>query len=426
MDPVFAGSDSNFTALDVLPPFPPTPPYSPPSAYELFEEAQKALWLQADATHAIRPITQMWIGVSVLVAIPTIFVLPKHYLRVSASKDDPTRRRTLRLSGEAVRAARYGFLPCCSMMLCSIYQTTFEVGMVGLGLEVAFLFTILTWKFTQKLCSRTIQQAQARHESRDRSRSVDAMIEKLDSIKWQYDATNVYQDLTAEPVRVVSIAAAQCMLVGFYVAALVLAGQPDFTSIQTFVFYYASTLLQVVISDRYGERVLSSNAKWRLLFQLAEYKEYEVQVANEKICVAGCVQTLWIRYYLDFLVNKIGLILISAGLSLQLAASSDFMEFVLNAAAVTFVLDLDDLTSAKCFKICSRDALDPESSESHSLPEAGSASPRRLDDRPAPLSVDDASTPRPAAASVGSKRSAVTLQRTTSTLAKGQIASGHI
>ena len=146
-------------------------------------------------------------------------------------------------------------------------------------------------------------------------------------------AENVYSDLDTPFLLVLVYGAAQIMLVGFYIYSLYTNGRPDFTNTDTYLFYFAGCLFQIILFSKHqGEDagILVWASKGRLFFK------------NDKLVVVDHWQIL-IRQVLDIAINMCASKVIYISLPLQLAGTSTtYFDFMLNSCATAFILELDD------------------------------------------------------------------------------------
>jgi hypothetical protein len=166
--------------------------------------------------------------------------------------------------------------------------------------------------------------------------------------------------------RVAIICIVQAMLVFFYIHGLLTSEPPDFAAWTTFLYFWGGCLISVVIcynGDGIFKGTLAPLDFWATLAHstddLGDGRENRRLVCCESgkaFSPTKCEYS--VRWYLFTLVNVGCQALLIGTLPLLLAQSEVPMDFVLNAAATIFVIELDDLADPKTFEIYRRAPVD--------------------------------------------------------------------
>ena len=154
----------------------------------------------------------------------------------------------------------------------------------------------------------------------------------LESDTDERKADNVYHDIGTPLLTVLVYAAAQIMLVGFYIYSLYTNGRPDFINTDTYIFYFAGCLFQIILISKHQE------GDGRMLEWAGEGRLFK----DGKPVKIGRLNIL-IRQILDLAINICAAPVIYLSLPLQLAGTSTtYFDFMLNSCATAFILELDD------------------------------------------------------------------------------------
>ena len=142
------------------------------------------------------------------------------------------------------------------------------------------------------------------------------------------------------------VAAAQVMLCCFYAYALATNGRPDFTKTDTYLFYFAGTLVQIVLCGRLkaseASKRFEASKRVYVMAKAALSEDMPLYEENGNVFRIAPWE-INIRQALDFLINIAGGGFILLALPLQLAGTSEnYFDFLLNSCATIFILDLDD------------------------------------------------------------------------------------
>jgi len=250
-----------------------------------------------------------------------------------------------------------------STLLFGGYQRDYHVaGYVLVGLS----FLLLVCKMLTKFCGflKLLNTPAGRSIKANRGKGVDKKETKSKATKSTAEpaasepaaavrerkARSVYSDLGTPFLLVLVYGAAQIMLVGFYIYSLYTNGRPDFTNTDTYIFYFAGCLFQIILFSKHqGEDagILVWASKGRLFFK------------NDKLVVVDHWQIL-LRQVLDIAINMCASNVIYISLPLQLAGTSTtYFDFMLNSCATAFILELDD-KEGRTYVLKTRAELDAE------------------------------------------------------------------
>ena len=157
-----------------------------------------------------------------------------------------------------------------------------------------------------------------------------AVDSETENVGTELKATNVYSDVETPFLILLVYGAAQIMLVVFYIYSLYTNGRPDFTSTDTYIFYFAGCLFQIIRFSKHqnGDAQILSNIRQGTLFK----DDKPVVVAEWEI---------FVRQVLDLAINVCAALVIYLSLPLQLAGTSTtYFDFLLNSCATVFILEL--------------------------------------------------------------------------------------
>ena len=167
-----------------------------------------------------------------------------------------------------------------------------------------------------------------------------------------YQVDDVYLDMNTSTIRVVSTFFCQGALLTMFSYLIFKEGQPDFASFQTYAFYFLGAAIQMVKADawtikdkaHYTDNILKS------LDHITENFNGNAAIGEFLLRISPAV-----------LINLFGRDMILLLLPFHLAQSEDTMDFVLNAIAAYFILDLDDLKESKEMTFLSTNQEDKQS-----------------------------------------------------------------
>lgn len=189
-----------------------------------------------------------------------------------------------------------------------------------------------------------------------RDKYIQEMCRKVDSLT----ADNVYGDFCGNKYRrVLLLAIGQLALLAMFVSGLVLRGSPPFNDKRAYTFYWVGILVEAcyVAGRSQFETAFTNYAFFVNTLRAAQ--------SNNKVCVMagqGGMKPeqypllyndykLWVRFLLSMAVNNTGFLLIMLVLPMQLSWSDEPTEFVLNAVAAFFIVELDDLSNPVEYKV---------------------------------------------------------------------------
>ena len=245
-----------------------------------------------------------------------------------------------------------------STLLLGGYQRDFHVaGFVLVGLSLLLLVILVLDEFNMLDQIRKFREAKesaaaavsrkaessAGGPNEDADRTVDAKNVDADPASvvpesgdtQEITAKNVYSDPDKPLFTVLVYAAAQLILVGFYVYSLYMNGRPDFTNTDTYMFYFAGCLFQYILASKH-QGVDTS--------MLDKIREERVFKDGEQVKMGAW--NIFIRKVLDITVNLGAASVIYGSIPLQLAGTSTTpYDFMLNSCATVFILELDDKES---------------------------------------------------------------------------------
>ena len=238
-----------------------------------------------------------------------------------------------------------------SVLLLGGYQRDYNVaGYVLVGLSLLLLVCcLLDTSFSSFKAIRKAAKAKATEKAKEavkvtadakavvavKAKAVPKATEKMD-VDTEWKADNVYSDLETPFLLVLVYGAAQIMLVGFYIYSLYTNGRPDFTNTDTYIFYFAGCLFQIILFSKDARALggaapkILSSARNRTLFK------------NDELVVVA-EWNIFFRQVLDIAINVCAAPVIYFSLPLQLAGTStNYFDFLLNSCATVFILELDD------------------------------------------------------------------------------------
>jgi len=162
------------------------------------------------------------------------------------------------------------------------------------------------------------------------------------------EAADIYQDLSKPFVNMATMGFAQCILLAFFVLGLFQSGVPDFTSRTVFFYYFAGCVVQAMLIVQKEPSVLRFDASamifWIYAFRHAGGSFVEADKDDSKPITVSC-SNLVVRFTLWTMVNVVGQTALIMTVPLLLCTSQTYMDFVLNAAASIFIIELDDCDS---------------------------------------------------------------------------------
>lgn len=145
------------------------------------------------------------------------------------------------------------------------------------------------------------------------------------------------------------------MFIVVYAGGIFRQGAPCLKNRDDNAYYWLGILLQGLYVSSTGAltRTFDNYAYWLNIFRLARSNDRALVLASEVGNKGSMGRSfgkslryddpkLWIRYIVSSLVNQGGLCLIITLLPIQLAWSGDETDFVLNAVAIYFVIQMDD------------------------------------------------------------------------------------
>mmetsp|Transcript_11122 Transcript_11122/g.22788 ORF Transcript_11122/g.22788 Transcript_11122/m.22788 type:complete len:345 (-) Transcript_11122:153-1187(-) len=176
-------------------------------------------------------------------------------------------------------------------------------------------------------------------------------------------ATNRFQDLSQPFARVLLAGIGQVILLILYIWSVFDSGRPAFDQLRNYVFYIVGVFLvmtYVIGNDLYNNRRKDRDF-WTWFFYHVQSKTHGQWMAEGEEEPMAQVKPLEadIRYFLDTLINSIGLACLQVAIPVQLAGNSTPLDFVLNTLAAFFIIELDDADDV----ILSYHELEPNNKE---------------------------------------------------------------
>ena len=156
----------------------------------------------------------------------------------------------------------------------------------------------------------------------------------------RYQVEDVYLDMKTTKIRVVSTFVCQGALLGMYAYLIFHEGKPDFASFQTYVFYFLGAAIQMVKADAWT--IKDRSHYMDNLINSSNYL-HENNAQREETKPYAYLGEYFLRLSGAVLINLFGRDILLLLLPLHLAQSENTMNFVLNAIAAYFILELDDL-----------------------------------------------------------------------------------
>ena len=158
-------------------------------------------------------------------------------------------------------------------------------------------------------------------------------------------AVNVFQDLNGPTARAVVTGISQIILLCMYVWGLWLAGRPDFSDPQVYAFYLLGIFLGYAYligkEAQLFSKVRSFNFWFRTIHAVTSSK-HSITAKDGNVVEINW-NSLWIRWFLCTVANSLGQGLVVSGLPLQVAQRRDPIDFVLNAVAAFYIIEIDDI-----------------------------------------------------------------------------------
>ena len=151
-----------------------------------------------------------------------------------------------------------------------------------------------------------------------------------------YTAEDVYLDTNMSIARVFVTFACQGSLLIMYGYLIVTGDKPDFTKLQTYLYYLLGMLIQLVKADSI---TLKERQEYMKCF---DRMAYAMGVITEQSDDVKMVYEFYFRMYSGLTINFLGMSMLQLLLPFHLAQSENAMDFVLNAVAAYFIIELDD------------------------------------------------------------------------------------
>lgn len=184
-------------------------------------------------------------------------------------------------------------------------------------------------------------------------------------------ATEKLEDFRSDFFRSILLGFAQLMLLVMYMWGLYERGSPDFSNWRVYLFYWFGVFVQgaYTVGKELPRKINASVAFWVTTFADLDCREHNIQYTccddeeEKPIVLRDRKFALQIRVVVSTLVNILGLLWILVLLPVQLASSVTPTDFVLNAIAVFFIIEVDDLATPKKYKRVSHITADHQGYE---------------------------------------------------------------
>lgn len=163
-------------------------------------------------------------------------------------------------------------------------------------------------------------------------------------------ATNRFQDLTQPFSRVLLAGLSQITMLILYVWSVFDSGRPPYDSLRGYMFYIVGTFLTVsyvTMNDLQNGRRKDADF-WRWFFYYVRtpgaLDKGEFLVEGDEDAKLEKVRPVEadIRYFLDTVINSMGLGVLQCAIPIQVAGDTSPGDFVLNVLAAYFIIELDD------------------------------------------------------------------------------------
>ncbi len=171
---------------------------------------------------------------------------------------------------------------------------------------------------------------------------------KLPTIK----ANNIYLALEEPMRKLVLVFFCQCLLIWIYVQDIFEEGFLDFSKPMTFLDFFFGIFIQLIYlllkSDLESYRYYLDYDLWWLFgytFSSSMKKSSTITMSTEGIVDPHkvAIGEIRIRIMSSILVNGLGGMILRPLIPIQLAASKTGIEFILNALAAYYIIELDDI-----------------------------------------------------------------------------------
>lgn len=151
----------------------------------------------------------------------------------------------------------------------------------------------------------------------------------------------------------------QLILLAMFVAGLILRGSPPFEESRAYTFYWVG----IVIEACY----MAGTSHMRTAYDNYAFFVNALRAARQnKTCVYSTDPkhryalhyddiNLWARFFFSMVINNSGLMVILLTLPMQLSWADEPTEFVVDAVAALFIVELDDLTTPVIYKVINSD-----------------------------------------------------------------------
>lgn len=163
-----------------------------------------------------------------------------------------------------------------------------------------------------------------------------------------YTAEDVYLDITTKPfTRIVATFLCQGALLILYYYVIFTEDHPDFTKLQTYFFFGLGAAIQLISKGGATFRQAVIVLVEKQLFQTFSLMADAMDLTGQSDVSKGVLFQYTFRVGASIIINHFGTLLLLFILPYHLAQSESAMDFVLNAIAAYFIVELDDLKEGK-------------------------------------------------------------------------------
>jgi len=167
--------------------------------------------------------------------------------------------------------------------------------------------------------------------------------------KHTFVASDYYGDCTKSLLEVTIVLLTQSALLVFYVLGLYTGETPDFSNGRVFAFYYAGCAVQAVIifNHKLPDHFATIGRFWRFTALWLRYNN-DAECRGQKGTKTRNMSQVsrYLRLFGSSAINLLGLAIVTTTIPVFLCTSETYIDFVLNAAATLFIVELDDLTDS--------------------------------------------------------------------------------
>lgn len=162
------------------------------------------------------------------------------------------------------------------------------------------------------------------------------------------EVDNRFQDFGNSFTGTFLLGCTQITLICVYILAVFEGGRPEFKERRIYIFYCLGSVIQIgyIVGKDLVRQLIFINSKGHAFWarMLNNSRENGITYDWKYRWDNKLTQhEIWLRMLFSILVNQVGMQLLLALLPLQLASSTNPFDFVLNAVAAYFVIEMDDI-----------------------------------------------------------------------------------